>query len=350
MAKGEKNRKAEHALHRAIRERLAARNQTLVTLAGNMDVPVERLRQWIKRGRFPGPDLLRLAAQLGLPADLVQLKHEYGVETTTHGRLKPAKPLDVAETIQSILAPRIHEPKEDGFGADVIRFLGSMEVGETILVWSINQVAFEWTNVGWRTVGNALAWAISERGIFCCYCHPSERELSRLRSDCGLRNLPHEDFFENAFGHFRRNLLAVDEIRDINTGTVLMKDGQKKRLNEQLVLDHVARVAVDSAAFCAPDHRYALFVPANPGGKAPSALARFPTGARKKPLLLPLNEEATFNLYDFLLTAPKEIAEEDRNRPIVKLVTSLATKVITKASPSNNLRKYGETHAASRNA
>ena len=321
--KGAAGRSADSPFSRVVKERLGEKNLTLKALAREMGVPEDRVRQWIYRRKFPESNLLQLCARLGLPTDPAELHSKYGVQTTTHGRANPSV-FDVAQTIESVVAPRIPDPPKDGFGADIIQFLRSMENGETFLVWSVNEHSFEWTNVGWRAVGNALAWAISEKGIYCGYLHPSEDELNRLRDVCGIRNLPHEDFFEKAFEQFTKNLETMDEIRDVNTGMILMDGQREKRLSRENIRKHVVRVPVKAAAFCVPDLRFVLFVPPNPfGGKAPSALATFPVSGKKSNLLLPLDETTTFDLYDYLVTSPKQLEKvsgDKINSPIMRLV------------------------------
>lgn len=310
----------------AVKSKLSETRKTLSGVAKEMGVPHARVRQWIARNKFPETGLLQLSARIGLTTDIAELKRTYGVEITTHGRIKPAT-LDVAETIRSFLGPRLPEPEEDGFGADVLRFLRSLDENEIFIVWGIDQLPFEMTNVGWRVVGNAVATAIYQKNIYCIYVHPNEDELRRLRDQCGLRNLPHIEFFEAAFKQFVRNLSLTDELKDLSTDEVLLEsaNGQRARLTNKQISEHVISVAAPCAAFCSPHHRYVVFVPANSTGKSPSALGRFPTGASKavRPSLLPLEEETTFDLYDFLITCLKADGPH-RNAEIVRDLAPLA--------------------------
>lgn len=298
-AKSRKSRNRRFAT--AVKAKLGERNKTLRGIADQIGVPIDRVRQWLVRNIFPADGLVALAAAVGLETNVEELKRTYGVQITTHGKLKSATP-SVAETIRYYLP----QPAQDDFGADVKRFLRSMGDGETFIVWGIDELPFEWRNDGWGAVGNAVASAICKRKIFCIYVHPDDAALQQLRDECGLRKLPHADFFETAFVQFKKNLSLIEELRDLNSDDVLVDEtGSKDHLTDAQIEAHVIRVATPFAAFCSPHHRYVVFTSvANAAGKQPSALAQFPTGdvSTNREVLLPLTKETTLELYDFLIT------------------------------------------------
>jgi hypothetical protein len=295
LVKSRKSRDRRFAT--AVRAKLAERNKTLRSIADQIGVPIDRVRQWLVRNIFPADGLVALAATVGLETNVEELKRTYGVQITTHGKLKSATP-NVAETMRYYLPPA----GQDDFGADVKRFLRSMNDGETFIVWGVDELPFEWRNDGWGAVGNAVAAAICKKKIFCIYVHPDDAALQQLREECGLRKLPRADFFEAAFAQFKQNLGLIRELRDLTTGEVL-----KDHLTDRQIEAHVIRVATPYAAFCSPHHRYVVFTSvANAVMKQPSALAQFPTGDintnTNREVLLPLTKEVTLELYDFLIT------------------------------------------------
>src|SRR5882672_11421889 len=58
----------------AVKVQLRERNKTLRSVADQMSVPVERVRQWLVRNVFPADGLVQLAAAVGLPTKIEELK------------------------------------------------------------------------------------------------------------------------------------------------------------------------------------------------------------------------------------------------------------------------------------
>ncbi|HLH89033.1 MAG TPA: hypothetical protein VKX28_11285 [Xanthobacteraceae bacterium] len=283
-------------------------NTTLTSVAKDMNVAHPAVRQWLTRERFPATGLQQLMQRLGLPTDIEELKRIYGIEVSS----APVKPVatDVTEVIRSFVPP----PAEEDLGAEVIKFLRSMNEWDAFAIWSIDELPFELTDIGWKAVGTLIASSIYHKNIVCIYVHPSEAELTRLRKVCGLVKMPHADLFEDAFARFKQKLRASD-IRDLSTDLITVDEraldertGNPKpmRLTDDQIRDHVIKIEAHSAAFCAPHHVFVMSIPAR---KPVGALAQFPTGdseiVRKR--LLSLGKDATIDLHNFLIACMETI-------------------------------------------
>ena len=265
----------------------------LAEAARRAEVPVNSLKSWLHRDRFPRRDLAAVVRVAGLSPDLQKLEDEFEF-AWTRGKTTPRVLHQLDKETLNGLSPHAASSEVYDFIRQISRLSQEFErvvryqfialtKGDLFVYCSLDVPPLETEPVHLVELGRLVAEGVL-RGAHFIYLRPSQDALARIR-ELGVRPLPALEDIRQGFG----------QLFDFVTEAV-----GSRQPNSLRVKDRLALIECDESPFFMPGHKFAIFRH-HRREISSSCFGHFRVGPTQKlvELHLPMNQQFTNQFWAF---------------------------------------------------